>query len=169
MPHFKSSISSRNMNVQSCNNMWRSRYPSIVQKLKGLLVQPQSATRCWCWWRAARHATASSTGLATCLQLSCQFPHTWTKIHLSWQTPPHRLKTDTKTLQEQLVSTDKNSYCGHRMTTKDLSFPLVAETHLQQENAVNWLKWELINPQNPPTLHWNQNSWLWRLETFKLH
>jgi hypothetical protein len=25
------------------------------------------------------------------------------------------------------------------MSTKDLSFPLVAETHLQQENEVNWL------------------------------
>jgi hypothetical protein len=72
---------------------------------------------------------------------------------------PTSSRQHTKTLQEQLVSTDKNSYCGHRMTTKNLSFPLVAETHLQQENEVNWLKWELINPQIPPTLHWNQNSW----------
>ncbi len=72
---------------------------------------------------------------------------------------PTNSRQHTKTLQEQLVSTYKNSYCGHRMTTKDLSFPLVAETHLQQENEVYWLKWELINPQIPPTLHWNQNSW----------
>lgn len=72
---------------------------------------------------------------------------------------PTNSRQHTKTLQEQLVSADKNSYCGHRMPIKDLSFPLVAETHLQQKNEVNWLKWELINPQIPPTLHWNQNSW----------